>query len=133
MSTLTATIEHNGITYNAEPVLITKTFLGREDHGFFTATLSVDLGSGAGTSLGGYALDDKPGPDGRRQPTAGGLEWLIRTIEVVGVDSWEALRGRRCYALFEADTDRYSRAGFNCQGIASLDGKRVFLFAEVWA
>ncbi|WP_105206204.1 hypothetical protein [Streptococcus suis] len=39
-----------------ENVKITKTFLGREDHGILTCYLTVE-GDGFGVSIGGYCLD----------------------------------------------------------------------------
>lgn len=139
MTTIETTLIHDGVTYAATIVTIERTELGREDHGVFQASLRVHWG-GAGTAIGGYVLDGKPnerGPLGKnhRTPTAYGMQWIIETITVVlgEYGKWEDLVNKRVFMLHETTGDRYSRAGHNCQGIASLDGERVMIFAEVLA
>ena len=61
MSTISATVQHNGQELRGEYMTIKSTFLGREDHGFLTFTLSC---------VGGYALDSAPtSPGWSRVPT----------------------------------------------------------------
>lgn len=135
MGELAATLDHDGTTYAADMVYINKTMLGREDHGIFTAMLDVDLSGGSSTHLGGFTLDDvPPGSGQRRLGSAEGMEWIIRVIEaIVGeYGTWESLAGKRCLALYEPDVGKYSRAGHNCKGIASVDGKRVVVFDDIW-
>jgi hypothetical protein len=135
MSAVVATIEHQGVTYAAELVTIRRTELGREDHGIFTAGLHVEFGAGA-TMIGGHVLDDAPAerdPEHKRLATAYGFQWIIEMIAaVVGeYGKWEDVAGKRVFALYESDVAHYSRAGFNCKGIASLDGDRVMIFDQV--
>lgn len=76
-----------------ENVKITKTFLGREDHGILTCYLTVE-GNGFGVSIGGYALDGYDKEKQKRIPTQKGFELINRILEVVGVSSWEELTGK---------------------------------------
>ena len=73
--------------------LITKTFLGREEHGLFTCYLTVK-GDGFGVSLGGYCLDSYDERKGKRVAIHKSLELIDRILEVVGVDNWEELPGK---------------------------------------
>jgi hypothetical protein len=135
MAEIESTLTHNGVTYAAAIVTIERTELGREDHGIFHTMLYVD-GGGWGTGIGGYVLDDKPESlDGKspRRGTAFGMQWIIETVEtVVGeYGRWENLVGKRIFILHEVGTSKFSAAGVNCKGIASLDGKRVMIFSEV--
>lgn len=70
---------------------ITSTFLGVEDHGIPTFTLFLDYG-GTSQGAGDYSLG---GGDPR---VWGSCELLFRIMEVVGVDSWEALKGQHIRA-----------------------------------
>lgn len=73
------------------------TTLGIEDHGIMTATITLDYG-GSCQGFGGYCLDepvkDKRGRHTGRRGTAYGCEFIRRTLEVVGVESWEHLKGK---------------------------------------
>lgn len=73
---------------NAE---ISSTFLGYEDHGIFTLYLSLNM-SGSGISIGGYSLDEWNGK--QRVGTAMGMELMIQLLNVVGVKTWEELKGQ---------------------------------------
>lgn len=79
---------------------ITDTFLGREDHGIFTTMLSLDYG-GSSQGAGGYALDEYTKPVERRVGTAQGLDFIIRTMDACGVDSWERIKGRTVIAIID--------------------------------
>lgn len=73
---------------------IERTMLGTEDHGIFTSMLYVDYG-GSGQGIGGYCLDTYIGERGKgmRVGTRMGMAFIMRILEVVGVDSWERLIG----------------------------------------
>lgn len=75
---------------------ITSTMLGIEDHGVLTVYLTLDYG-GAGQGFGGHVLD---GPydeaTKRRADSAAFALYVRRVMEVVGVNSWEALKGQFC-------------------------------------
>lgn len=121
MPTIELTVTHEGQIYAGEYAKIVSTFLGREDHGIFTAYLSLQM-LGSGVNIGGYSLDTYDEDLNRRIGTAFGLDQVIRIIETVGADSWEKVAGSEVVLLTQ---DR-----FQSLGIASLDGKRIFLFAQ---
>ncbi|WP_162458263.1 hypothetical protein [Pseudactinotalea terrae] len=76
---------------HAEPGKIVSTFLGFEDHGIFTAQLTVDYG-GSGQGVGGYNL----GGD-----TGFGAAFIKAVLRAAGVDAWEKLPGRVVRVLLE--------------------------------
>ena len=109
---------------------IKATSLGYEDHGIFTAYLTVDYAVGT-QGVGGYALDRYDKPNDRRIGTAYGHEWIIRVLRACGVDRWEKLVGRTIWVL----QDESKPAGFGNKviGIENLEtepGER-FLFADL--
>lgn len=71
---------------------ITKTFLGIEDHGIFTFSISVVIEGGRICSIGNYGLSQTI--HGEEQYTAKTSEAICRILKVVGVDSWEQLKGQ---------------------------------------
>lgn len=73
-----------------ENVKITKTFLGREDHGILTCYLTVE-GDGFGVSIGGYSLEKY---DENKRKSVACFELIDRILEVVGVSAWEELQGK---------------------------------------
>ena len=76
-----------------ENVKITKTFLGREDHGILTCYLTVE-GYGFGVSIGGYCLDKYDEHKKKRVAFYKSFELIDRILEVVGANSWEELQGK---------------------------------------
>lgn len=75
---------------------ITDTFLGIEDHGIFTFFIHTKSENG-GQSYGGFSLDCPVHKDGKfikRLGSAFGSEAILRILGVVGVDSWEKLKGK---------------------------------------
>lgn len=73
---------------------ITGTMLGREDHGIMTFTISVDISEGGCCAIGGYALDGYDRETKARVFSAKSMEAVSKILEVVGVDTWEDLKGR---------------------------------------
>lgn len=67
--------------------------LGIEGHGIFSAYLQLEF-DGSGQSFGGYALDQYNKERKERVGTAYGMEFIRRVMDVVGVESWEALKGK---------------------------------------
>lgn len=122
-------IEHNGVEYGGQIGTIRSTSLGFQDHGILTASLTIEW-TGGGVSVGGFCLDeprDRAAKDYSRKGTAYGLDHIIRIIETVGVDSWEALRGKNVIVLFEGR----SAWGAQSVGIASAtDESKVFVMRE---
>lgn len=90
---------------------ITGVSLGYEDHGVFTCNLTLDYGGG-GQSFGGYTLDEPKRKNGKflgRFGTAYGMEFLIRILKVVGVETWEDLKGKS--VRVDASWDKVHRIG----------------------
>lgn len=89
---------------------VENTFLGVEDHGILTAIIYLDYG-GAGQGAGMYTFDTYNEPregipyapmyDSERVGTAYGMEWIRRTLQAFGVDTWEQLKGRTIFAYSE--------------------------------
>jgi hypothetical protein len=100
--------------YEKHIAKITGTMLGIEDHGILTGQLTVDYG-GAGQSVGGYNLDVVPAGN-----------YIRRTLEACGVDSWEKLKGRTILVLT-------AKGSHQPLGIAPLPTEpgRLFLFTEL--
>jgi hypothetical protein len=74
---------------------IERTFLGIEDHGIFTAELTVNYG-GSGQTIGGYRLDY---PNSQSPGTAFGIEFVKGVMGACGVDSWEKVKGSTILVL----------------------------------
>ncbi|HEL1790804.1 TPA: hypothetical protein TXV07_002157, partial [Streptococcus suis] len=68
-----------------ENVKITKTFLGREDHGILTCYLTVE-GYGFGVSIGGYCLDKYDEHKKKRVAFHKSFELIDRILEVAGAN-----------------------------------------------
>lgn len=73
--------------------LITGTSLGNESHGIFTVSLTLEYGIGC-QCFGGYAMDDYDKRKKKRLGTAYGMAFIMRVLEIAGVDSWEKLKGK---------------------------------------
>jgi hypothetical protein len=75
---------------------ITGTMLGVEDHGILSAFVHLDYG-GTGQGFGGYSLDATPAErsaHSKRRPHAACGLFVARVLEVIGVDTWEELKGK---------------------------------------
>lgn len=72
---------------------ITSTFLGREEHGIFTFSIFVDIAGGSCCGIGNYALD-YCGENNKRVFRAKSAEAISQILDVVGVKSWEELKGK---------------------------------------
>ncbi|PLW59452.1 hypothetical protein [Lactococcus lactis] len=70
---------------------IVSTHLGYEEHGIYTAYLTLK-GGGYGASVGGYALDELIA--GERVVSRKGAQLIPKILDVVGVETWEQLKGR---------------------------------------
>ena len=79
---------------NISNALIETTMLGIEDHGILTTMLHLDLQDGGCQGFGGYSLDDWDAAKNRRVGTAFGTEFILRTLDTVGVGSWKDLPGK---------------------------------------
>ena len=73
---------------------ITDTMLGREDHGIFTFAIYVEISGGGCCGIGTYCLDHYDREKECRVFNAKGLEVISNILDVVGVDTWEQLKGK---------------------------------------
>lgn len=71
---------------------IVDTMLGREDHGIMTFYIYVTFG-GSHVGIGGYSLDYYDRKKDCRVFRAASMEAISRILDVVGVSSWENLKG----------------------------------------
>ena len=72
---------------------ITKTMLGRENHGIFTFMIHIEFGC-SGCAVGCYALDEYDTETQTRVFKAESMEIIAKILDVVGVDTWEDLKGQ---------------------------------------
>lgn len=70
---------------------ITDTFLGIEDPGIFTFSINIEMAGGA-CQIGNYCLSYTE--NGKVHYKAKNSEAICRILKVVGVDSWEHLKGQ---------------------------------------
>ena len=73
---------------------ITKTMLGREDHGILTFMIFVKFDKAVSCGIGGYALDEYDSETKTRVFRAESMESISKILETVGVDTWEQLTGK---------------------------------------
>ncbi len=93
---------------------ITRTQLGKEDHGIFTFFLHFDFG-GSGQGFGGYAWAEYDKGLKRQVGSAAGADLIVSIINACGVANWEEIAGTTMYALY--DSDHY---GQTIKGIKAL-------------
>lgn len=72
--------------------LITGTMLGFEDHGIMTFFIYLEWDGGVG--FGGYALDEYDKEKQQRMGVGYSLDLLKEIMDVVGVETWEKLKGK---------------------------------------
>lgn len=73
--------------------LITKTMLGFEDHGIMTFFVYLEW-DGGGVGFGGYSLDEYDKEQKKRVGVGYSMDLLKEIMEVVGVETWEQLKGK---------------------------------------
>ena len=116
-------VTDGGKEYTGYIASITETFLGIEDHGVLTGTLTIRRG-GTYQPIGGYYFDQYNPETEEREVLAFGMDFIRTTLSTVGVRSWEALKGQTILLL--GDSDR------NVVGIANLyDAAKVFIFKDL--
>ena len=84
------------------------THLGWEDHGLFTLCIGLDYGSGA-QGFGHLILSNYDKATDRQVGTAYGMDLIMRICAVVGVNTWEELKGKHCRT--DADYSKIHRLG----------------------
>lgn len=77
---------------------IVGTYLGIKDHGVFTFTISLEYGRGGYQAFGNYFLSRYDESKKQIVGTAYGCTAIIRLLKVIGVESWEELKGKPCRA-----------------------------------
>lgn len=108
---------------------VTKAFLGKEDHGIWTAMLDVNYG-GSGQGIGGYALDAYDEASGKRIGTAFGMQWIMSCCEALGVRSWGEIEGKTILVFTE--DEGYSSKVIGIGPLPTERGRK-FLFADLSA
>lgn len=78
-------------TLNAQ---IKSTKLGFIANGICSFDLILDIQGGGGVCVGGWALDTEDNKREKRIGSAYGMSVIMRILEVVGVDTWEELKGK---------------------------------------
>jgi len=96
-----------------------------EDHGILTCFVNLHKEQGFHQGFGGYSLDGYNKVLKRRVGTAGGMDWVLRLLQVFHVDRLEKIKGKMCYALYEPDSQLI-------KGIEALDidGGDRFLISD---
>lgn len=129
MTRVKTIIEHDFREFTAHLGTIKSTKLGIQDHGVFTASITVEW-KGGGISAGGYVLDepvkDSDGKFLERQGTDYGADHIMRILETAGVESWEQLPGKLIYVLFEGR----GGLGSTSVGIAGATNEKVLIFKD---
>jgi hypothetical protein len=105
-------------TEHREIAKITATHLGYEDHGIFSADISLDYG-GAGQSAGGYNLGG---------PTGFGIAFIKGILGACGVQTWEEVKGRTVFAILDSPHGKV----IGLEHLPTEPGSR-FIFAELKA
>lgn len=72
---------------------IANAMLGRDDHGIFTFMIYIQF-DGCGVGVGGYALDEYDSETKTRVFKAESMEIIAKILNVVGVNTWEELKGK---------------------------------------
>ena len=78
-------------TLNAQ---IKSTKLGFIANGICSFDLILDIQGGGGVCIGGWALDRPDEKKRKRIGTAYGMDVIMQILQVVGVDTWEELKGK---------------------------------------
>ena len=72
---------------------IRETHLGPEERGGLVGHLMLDYGDGTVQGFGGYEIAPR-GEEQRRISYTFGADYILRTLETVGVERWEDLPGK---------------------------------------
>jgi hypothetical protein len=96
-----------------------------EDHGILTCMLYLNKEGGLHQGFGGYSLDGYNEKLKRRVGTAGGMDFILRLLQVFGVSNPDEFTGKMCYALYDEDSNYI-------KGIEALaiDGGKSFVIDD---
>jgi hypothetical protein len=92
-------------TYKSELGVIDSTVLGVNDHGIFDCWLHIDFG-GSMQGFGGYRLDEYDETTGDSKPSEFGMAYIMSVMRVLGVDTWEKVKGRTIWVFRKSDYDQ---------------------------
>ena len=94
-----------------ENAQVTNVSLTMADHGCLTFWLSLE-GNGWGCGFGGYVIGKGYLGAGEFTVEKGdGLEAMMRIMDVVGVDSWEEIKGKYVRVMFDGEWNRCDTIG----------------------
>lgn len=93
---------------------IESTMLGFEDHGIPTFFLHFNFG-GTCQGFGGYAWGEYNKETQKMEGSAAGADLILGILEACGVDTWEKIKGKTMYALYD---NKYWQS--TIQGIKAL-------------
>ncbi len=96
-----------------------------EDHGLLTIFVHIDFG-GTHQGFGGFCLDTYNEKTERREGFAGGTDFILRLLQLFGVDRLEKIKGKPVYAI--RDEDHSQILGLETP---EFDGGKKFM-AEDW-
>lgn len=118
-------LQIEGVTYEKQLARVESAELYIEDHGILTCFINLDKEEGLHQGFGGYSLDGYDESLKRRKGTAGGMDWVLRILQIFHVDRLEKIKGKMCYALYESDSQLI-------KGIQTLelDGGETFLISD---
>ena len=88
---------------------ITGTMLGTEDHGVMSFWIHLDYGDSGSQGAGGYVLDEYDKALDKRVATRICGAVVAEVLRVVGVESWEQLKGK--YIRVKADYNKVYAIG----------------------
>jgi len=109
---------------NKQICKITSTHLGFEDHGIFTAMITVDYG-GCSQSIGGFVMGVPDAP----HTTPRAADFIVGLLKACGVDKWEQLKGRTIFAIFDGDEMPLNTMPLGIENLPTERGER-FLFKD---
>ncbi len=92
--------DKNGYLLKVENAIIKSVSLSTADHGILSGWLHIEFDCG-GCGFGGFALGKPEGWKLSRKRVDYAAEWIVRSINVAGVESWEKIPGRPIRVLHE--------------------------------
>lgn len=95
---------------NIRNARITNVSLTMRDHGCLTMYMTLD-GGGVGCNYGGYVLGKGYLNSKEFEGSAKGLEYIMRIMDVVGVDCFEDLKGKYVRFVYTEWGDSVTKIG----------------------
>lgn len=95
--------------YKVKNAKITNVDLSMADHGCLDMSMTMD-GGGWGCVFGGYALGNGYLGADTFRGTAAGLEYIMRVMDIIGVEKFNQLKGKYARCVFD-DSQRIVMIG----------------------